>query len=190
MHCFAASDPISTRLVSCESAASLRSARATDHCPDIHESQCLLYRSRRRVALDGCLPARRRSSGVATSIGRCASAQRVRPFMPLSLRPIWSAPAAAGRCSQSSIDMSNSLPERSEVIADDGLRYKFKAAGSPFSPGVLGSTMSCVRCGQHRPRTMLCVRRLAGSLFLTCMPSCTAVNAAMASEGRDRAAPT
>lgn len=81
--------------------------------------------------------------------------------------------------------MPNPAPERSELIADDGLRYKFKSAGSPFSPGALGSTMSCVRCGKHRPRAMLCVKRLAGSLFLTCMPSCTAVNAALASEGQN-----
>jgi hypothetical protein len=84
--------------------------------------------------------------------------------------------------------MPHSAPDRSEV-ADDGLRYKFKAAGSPFAPGVLGSTMSCVRCGKHRPRTMLCVKRLAGSLFLTCMPSCTAVNAALAGESRNDTGP-
>jgi hypothetical protein len=122
---------------------------------------------------------------MAAGVGRCGPARRAHSFVPLTLRPIWRAPAALGLCSPSLIDMSNTLPERSEVITDDGLRYKFKTAGSPFSPGVLGSTMSCLRCGKHRPRTMLCVRRLAGNLFLTCMPSCTAVNAAMASEGRD-----
>ncbi len=78
--------------------------------------------------------------------------------------------------------MSHPVPERSEVIADDGLRYKFKSTGSPFSPGMLGSTMSCVRCGKHRPRTMLRMQRLAGSLFLVCTPDCEAVNAMICPE--------
>ena len=62
------------------------------------------------------------------------------------------------------------------VIQDDGLRYKRKAAGSPFSPGGSGglhmATMSCFKCGQHRPRAELATKRLLGKNQLVCAAGC------------------
>lgn len=39
------------------------------------------------------------------------------------------------------------------TIQQDGLRYKAKPAGSPFKASAIGSSMSCLLCGQHMPRT-------------------------------------
>jgi len=36
-----------------------------------------------------------------------------------------------------------------------GLRYKSKANGSPFGiAGATGGTLSCYKCGQHKPRSL------------------------------------
>jgi hypothetical protein len=62
------------------------------------------------------------------------------------------------------------------VIQDDGLRYKRKAAGSPFSPGGSGgmhlATMSCFKCGVHRPRAELVSKKLLGKNQLVCAAGC------------------
>ncbi|NML16812.1 hypothetical protein [Azohydromonas caseinilytica] len=61
------------------------------------------------------------------------------------------------------------------VIQDDGLRYKRKAAGSPFSTGGSGmhmATMSCFKCGTHRPRAELQTKRLLGKNQLVCAAGC------------------
>jgi len=40
-------------------------------------------------------------------------------------------------------------------IAENGLRYKAKVSGSPFGQQKSGNpTMSCFKCGQHKPRTL------------------------------------
>ena len=50
--------------------------------------------------------------------------------------------------------MVKSTDNPSSKIQPDGLRYKSKAAGTPFHENrVAASTMSCLLCGQHRPRT-------------------------------------
>jgi hypothetical protein len=64
------------------------------------------------------------------------------------------------------------------VVANDGLRYKSKTSGSTF--GASGSTMSCIKCGLHRPRTLLVTKRIAGRLYLACSPSCEDVRKELA----------
>lgn len=55
-------------------------------------------------------------------------------------------------------------------IQPDGLRYKSKPTGSAFS--MAGKSMSCIKCGKHRPRTMLQPFKLAGAQHYRCGPSC------------------
>ena len=56
-------------------------------------------------------------------------------------------------------------------VAVDGLRYSAKAPGSPF--GGSTNTMSCFRCGRHRPTTQLQSQRLLGRIQRVCRPSCS-----------------
>ena len=55
-------------------------------------------------------------------------------------------------------------------MADSGLRYTAKAGGSPFGSGL--PTMSCFRCGKHRPAAQLQSQRLLGRVQRVCKPSC------------------
>jgi len=75
--------------------------------------------------------------------------------------------------------MSN--PSQTQIVAD-GLRYKSKTAGSPFSVGIsLGSTtMSCFFCGKHRQRALLTLRRIIGKNQTVCAPSCKSLDATIA----------
>lgn len=52
-------------------------------------------------------------------------------------------------------------------IADTGLRYKSKIGGSPFQGmGSPGETMSCMKCGHHKPRRKGAIHRfLSGRMF-------------------------
>ncbi|CAN5761726.1 hypothetical protein BH09PSE5_BH09PSE5_36330 [soil metagenome] len=65
------------------------------------------------------------------------------------------------------------------TVEADGLRYRSKAAGSPFSAaGSFGTaTMSCFLCGKHRPRSMLKSRKLLGKSQSVCSPSCKELEA-------------
>lgn len=60
------------------------------------------------------------------------------------------------------------------AIDANGLRYRSKVAGSPFSAtGAFGAaTMSCFLCGKHRPRAQLKSRKLLGKAQAVCSPSC------------------
>ena len=66
------------------------------------------------------------------------------------------------------------------TIEPDGMRYRSKAPGSPFSvAGSFGAaTMSCFLCGKHRPRAALTTRKLLGKSHSVCAPSCKAAQAA------------
>ena len=57
-----------------------------------------------------------------------------------------------------------SKQEVKTTLGADGLRYRSKAAGSPFAAtGAFGAaTMSCFLCGKHRPRAQLKTRKLLG----------------------------
>ncbi|WP_046115507.1 hypothetical protein [Aquincola tertiaricarbonis] len=60
------------------------------------------------------------------------------------------------------------------VIRDDGLRYKAKPAGSRF-PGATGlttGTMSCFRCGVHRPIADLEFKPVLGIKRRVCRAGC------------------
>lgn len=66
------------------------------------------------------------------------------------------------------------------TIEPDGLRYRSKTPGSPFTAaGAFGAaTMSCFLCGKHRPRSQLKSRRLLGKAQFVCSPSCKEADAA------------
>lgn len=67
--------------------------------------------------------------------------------------------------------MNNTSPP--SQIQSDGLRYKNKTTGSPYGPGI-GLSLSCIKCGQHRPRSLLSVMRLAGAVHYKCTGGCNA----------------
>jgi hypothetical protein len=63
--------------------------------------------------------------------------------------------------------MSNDI-ETNEISAG-GLRYKSKVSGSPF--GVQGhfiGTMSCLKCGLHKPKAQGSFRRLLNKSHFYC----------------------
>jgi hypothetical protein len=61
-----------------------------------------------------------------------------------------------------------SRPEKTE-ISNDGLRYKSKKGGSPFEGlGRTGDTMSCIKCGIHKPRNNGSFKRILGSSMFVC----------------------
>ena len=53
-------------------------------------------------------------------------------------------------------------------IAKDGLRYKSKEGGSPYGPGGSIGTMSCYKCGLHKPRALGTFKRLLGQSMFIC----------------------
>lgn len=53
-------------------------------------------------------------------------------------------------------------------ISNDGLRYKSKQGGSPFGTSGAISTMSCYKCGQHKPRALGTFKRLLGQSMFMC----------------------
>ncbi|MFT3665906.1 hypothetical protein [Piscinibacter sp.] len=71
-------------------------------------------------------------------------------------------------------DISASAPR--VQINPDGLTYRCKPAGSPYSggAGLQGQTMSCFLCGRHRPRRMLRSRSLVGRTHYVCAHGCGA----------------
>ncbi|MCE2659118.1 MAG: hypothetical protein ACOVOG_12775 [Rubrivivax sp.] len=76
------------------------------------------------------------------------------------------------------------------TIDPDGLRYRSKAPGSPFSAnGSFGAaTMSCFLCGKHRPRSQLMSKKLLGKSQSVCAPSCKEAEAAAKAGGLVRPA--
>jgi hypothetical protein len=68
-----------------------------------------------------------------------------------------------------------STPVTKSQIVKDGLRYKAKAAGSPFGETnqyAHTATMSCFLCCKHRPRNQLMTRKLLGKAQNVCAPKC------------------
>ncbi len=61
------------------------------------------------------------------------------------------------------------------VLSSDGLRYKNKSAGSPFSSSnfsTMTSSMSCFKCGRHRRPEDMETKRLFGALQKICKGGC------------------
>jgi len=53
-------------------------------------------------------------------------------------------------------------------IAADGLRYTAKEAGSPYQDFSCGTTISCYKCGLHKPRSSGIFKRLLGQNMFKC----------------------
>jgi hypothetical protein len=54
-------------------------------------------------------------------------------------------------------------------ISETGLRYTSKESGSPFQGmGGTGETMSCIKCGRHRPRSKGAFKRYFNALMFFC----------------------
>ncbi len=56
------------------------------------------------------------------------------------------------------------------VVSETGLRYTSKERGSPFQGmGGGGETLSCVKCGRHRPRRSGVFKRYLTALMFFCL---------------------
>ena len=53
-------------------------------------------------------------------------------------------------------------------ISRDGLRYKSKKTGSPYEGMRTGDTMSCMKCGVHKPRSLGSFKQLLGTAAFFC----------------------
>ena len=53
-------------------------------------------------------------------------------------------------------------------IAADGLNYKSKEGGSLFKDSSNGMTISCYKCGLHKPRSMGMFRMLINQRMFMC----------------------
>jgi hypothetical protein len=53
-------------------------------------------------------------------------------------------------------------------INSDGLRYKSKEGGSPFGGANTMATMSCYKCGLHKPRALGTFKRLLNQSMFMC----------------------
>ena len=64
------------------------------------------------------------------------------------------------------------------TVLADGLRYKSKVSGSPFTASATfgAATMSCFMCGKHRPRSQMGTRKVLGNSHAVCSPSCKALD--------------
>lgn len=58
--------------------------------------------------------------------------------------------------------------EQESKIAKDGLRYKTKEGGSPFQDSANMSSISCYKCGLHKPRALGIFRRLLNQSMFMC----------------------
>jgi hypothetical protein len=62
--------------------------------------------------------------------------------------------------------------EADSIMASDGLRYTFKGGGSPFQDSANMGTMSCYRCGMHKPRSLGSFTRFLNQRTFVCQ-ECT-----------------
>ncbi|MFM9991653.1 MAG: hypothetical protein ACKVOY_09485 [Burkholderiaceae bacterium] len=54
-------------------------------------------------------------------------------------------------------------------IAANGLRYTSKEGGSPFQDSACGSTLSCYKCGLHKPRSLGEFKHILGQQRFKCL---------------------
>lgn len=66
--------------------------------------------------------------------------------------------------------------EPDSIVATNGLRYKLKGGGSPFQDSANMSTMSCFRCGLHKPRSLGTYTRLLNQRMFLCQDCTPKVN--------------
>jgi hypothetical protein len=60
------------------------------------------------------------------------------------------------------------MPDVKSEISVDGLRYKSKKPGSPYEGIRTGDTMSCMKCGLHKPRSLGSFKQLLGNAAFFC----------------------
>jgi hypothetical protein len=53
-------------------------------------------------------------------------------------------------------------------IANDGLRYKNKEGGSPFKDSANMSSISCYKCGVHKPRALGVFKMMINQRMFMC----------------------
>ena len=53
-------------------------------------------------------------------------------------------------------------------IANDGLRYKNKESGSPFKDSANMSSISCYKCGVHKPRALGVFKMMINQRMFMC----------------------
>jgi len=58
--------------------------------------------------------------------------------------------------------------EDTTAISKDGLRYKSKQSGSLFGESTSMGTMSCYKCGLHKPRALGSFKKLLGQSMFVC----------------------
>ena len=58
--------------------------------------------------------------------------------------------------------------DQESKIAEDGLRYKRKESGSPFQNIGSMATISCYKCGQHKPRALGMFKKLINQHMFMC----------------------
>jgi hypothetical protein len=61
--------------------------------------------------------------------------------------------------------MSN---DQDSLISGDGLRYKRKESGSPFKNIGSMATISCYKCGLHKPRALGTFKKLINQQMFMC----------------------
>ena len=69
--------------------------------------------------------------------------------------------------------MSDLVDKPPSKIQPDGLRYKAKPGGTPFTANKVGSSMSCLLCGEHKPRDQGAFRMMFNArqfVCFTCRP--------------------
>jgi len=64
--------------------------------------------------------------------------------------------------------MTDFVGSEPTTVRQDGLRYKAKPSGTPFKSSALGSSMSCLLCGQHTPRTEGAFRKIFNARQFVC----------------------
>ena len=58
--------------------------------------------------------------------------------------------------------------EETTKITANGLRYKSKKGGSPFGGSSAVGSMSCYKCGIHKPRALGTFKRLLNQSMFVC----------------------
>lgn len=58
--------------------------------------------------------------------------------------------------------------EQDTKITADGLRYKSKEGGSMFKDSASMGTISCYKCGLHKPRALGSFKRLLNQSMFMC----------------------
>ena len=64
--------------------------------------------------------------------------------------------------------MAEFLDSEPSRIKADGLRYKAKPGGSPFRSELAGNNLSCLLCGQRKPRVHGTFKPMFGARQFVC----------------------